>query len=118
MTPVHQWLAYVALAGAVLLLAAAALGLAAPPRLRVWLDRAILVALVALAIAALSGLPLIVLSGGPADPLHLLYAVIGPGLIVVARYLGNDVDRRRRALYMAVAAITLLAVIYRLFTTG
>ena len=118
MSGLHQALGYATAAAAVLLLAAAALGLAAPERLRVWLDRAILVALVALGIAALSGLPLIVLTGGPADPLHFLYAVIGPGLIVVARYLGHDVDRRRRALYMAVAAITVLAVIYRLFTTG
>jgi len=117
-TLLHQWLAYLALAGAALVLVAAGSGLVAPRRIRVWLDRAILVALVALGVALLSGLPLIVLTGGPADPLHLVYALIGPAMLAGARYWGHDVGLRRRALYMAVAALALLAVIYRLFTTG
>lgn len=118
MTLLHQWLAYLALAGASLVLVAAGLGLVAPQRLRMWLDRAILLALLALGLALLSGLPLILLTGGPADPLHFLYALIGPAMLVGARYWGHDVALRRRALYMAVAAVALLAVIYRLFTTG
>jgi hypothetical protein len=118
MTLLHQLLAYVTLVCAGLVLVAAGLGLAAPRRLRVWLDRAILLALLALGVALLSGLPLIVLASGPADPLHFVYALIGPAMLIGARYWGHDVGLRRRALYMAVAAVALLAVVYRLFTTG
>jgi hypothetical protein len=118
MTLVHMLLAYVTLGGAGLVLIAAVLGLAAPQRLRVWLDRAILAALIALAISLLSGLPLIVLAGGPADPLHFLYALVAPAVGAGARYLGHNVDVRRRAIYMTVAAIALLGVVYRLFATG
>lgn len=89
-----------------------------PQRLRIWLDRLILVALAAMAIGVISGLPLILISGGPADPLHFVYALVAPALIAGARYLGHDVDLRRRAILVTAAAVALLGVVYRLFATG
>ena len=63
---------------AVLVLLVALLGAILPAALRPWLDRAILLALGLLAVALVSGMPLIVLAGGPADPLHFLYALLLP----------------------------------------
>ncbi|MDQ3938842.1 MAG: hypothetical protein M3253_09220, partial [Chloroflexota bacterium] len=85
--------------------------------LRVLLDRLILITVVVLIAAAASGLPLVVTVGAPADVLHLLYGVIGPLILLGGRYLGRGGTFRRRSALVALAAIALLGVIYRLFTT-
>lgn len=118
MSQLHLLLAYgaAALAIAAVLVAVAAMAAGSP--LRLLLDRAVLIAAAALLLAALSGLPLLVIEGAPADALHLLYGAVGPLVLLGGRYLGRSGSIRRRATLVAIAALALLGVIYRLFTTG
>ncbi len=118
MNQAHLLLAYATAALTVVLAVVALLAAVRPRRARSLLDRTILAIGVALAISALSGLVLPVLSGGPADPLHFLYAIVAPVVIFGARYLGRAPDVRRRGLWMLAAAIVLAGIVLRLFTTG
>ncbi|MDP8905354.1 MAG: hypothetical protein M3N29_08570 [Chloroflexota bacterium] len=118
MSFLHLLVAYGAtvLAGATVLLALA--GMLLGRRLRVWLDRLILTTLIALLAAATSGLPLLVLNRPPHDPLHLLYGVVGPLILLGGRYLGRHGSLRWRSLLVALAGVALLGVIFRLYTTA
>ncbi len=87
-------------------------------------DRTILGLLAVLLVDGLVGLGLLVGGGRPRDPLHLLY---GPAALVTAP-IGYWLARRgglaraprsvRRDAWVAVAAVVLLGIEYRLFVTG
>jgi hypothetical protein len=114
----HDLLAYAALAAALATLLVAVVGTVAGGPVRIWLDRLILLTLAALAAAALSGLPLALLAGLPADVLHLVYGLSAPLVLLAGRYLGRRGSLHRRSLLVALATLALLGVIYRLFTTA
>lgn len=69
-------------------------------------------------VASVSGLLLLLAGGKPADPLHLLYAVIAIAVIPLARSFLGRASHRRAALLMLAAFAAIGAVLYRLFTTG
>ncbi len=92
--------------------------LALPAHMRVWLDRAILATLGALALGILSGLPLALLAGLPSDPLHVVYGLAAPLTLLGGRYLGRRGSLRRRAAIMVVTGLALAGIVYRLFTTA
>jgi hypothetical protein len=118
MVELHYWIGWLnaGLAASVLVVAVAAIVVG--ERLRAWLDRTILAASAALVVGALSGLLLPIVAGPPRDLLHWLYGVLGPIVLLGARYLGRNGSTRRRATFVGVGAIALLGVIYRLFTTA
>lgn len=118
MAELHGLLAYAALAAAVVMFLVALAGLALGPVIRLWLDRLILITLGVLLVAGLSGLPLALLTGLPGDPLHLLYGVGAPLILLAGRYLGRHGSVRRRSVFVGLATLALLGVIYRLFTTA
>jgi hypothetical protein len=117
-TTAHLFLAYAAAAVALLTLVGAIAALVLGVRLRLLLDRLILVAVVVLLLAAVSGLPMILFGGPPADVLHLVYGAVAPVILLGGRYLGRGGSMGRRAAIVAIAALALLGVVYRLFTTG
>jgi hypothetical protein len=86
-------------------------------------DRTILVVLAVLLLAGLVGLGLLAGGGRPADPLHLLYGqaalVTAPIGYWLARRGGLRAPGRfRRDMWVAIAAVVLLGIEYRLFVTG
>ena len=121
----HAWLASAAAiiaAGAVVLGALVGLRIAARRSARVWLDRLVLglIAVVAANIA-LGGLVVILAPGGrsgPADPLHLVYAVAALLALPVARF---EVERRgstRVGWWVCAGGVVTLGVLLRLWATG
>jgi hypothetical protein len=116
-TSAHQLAAFVVLAvalGVVVVGAAAAFG-AWRPRLA---DRLILVSLVAVAVAIVTGGVLGLIGARVGDPLHFLYAVAALLVPPVARYLGRMGTPRRRGLAVAVGGLVLAALWLRLSMTG
>ncbi|HEY3522882.1 MAG TPA: hypothetical protein VGK63_04200 [Candidatus Limnocylindrales bacterium] len=99
------------------LIAAIALGLGARST-RLWLDRAILVALILAAIDALVGIVLIASGHGPSDLLHVVYGAAALLVLPIARWAGRGADPRRRALWVAAGSVVLAAVLLRLAQTG
>jgi hypothetical protein len=116
-TQLHLLLAYASAALVALTLLSALIGIALGGRMSLLVDRLILLSALALLIAALVGLPLPILGAPLRDVLHLLYAVVAPVVLLGARYLGRGPSPRRFTI-VAVGAIALLGVIYRLFTTA
>lgn len=118
MDAIHRFLAYAVVAavagGAVWSAALARAGRAASPRFEQY--QAAVVSLVI--VGAASGLLLLATGAGPADGLHLLYALIAIALIPLARsFLGRAHGRGAGALLL-VAFVVMGAIVYRLFTTG
>jgi hypothetical protein len=118
MVELHYWIGWLNAALAAVVLATALAALALGDKLRNWLDRALLAASAALLLGALSGLALPFLVGQPRDVLHWLYGLLGPVVLLGARYLGRNGTTRRRAAFVALGAVALLGVVYRLFTTA
>ena len=99
------------------LVAAIALGLGARGA-KLWLDRAILVALILAAIDALVGIALIASGHGPSDLLHVVYGAAALLVLPIARWAGRGGDTRRRALWVAAGSVVLAGVLLRLAQTG
>jgi hypothetical protein len=129
-TGAHQFLGYAALLVTLVLLvvaswsAVAARHSAGPRDHRFAVDRVILGVLAVLAVDGAIGLVVMATAARPSDPLHLLY---GPAALVTAP-MGYWLARReglarapgsvRRDIWVAVAAVVLLGIEYRLFVTG
>jgi hypothetical protein len=114
----HALLAWLAVAGALALLGAAILTATRHDESYRLLDRAILVQLGTLAIAALSGLAFPISGTLPRDPLHFLYAVVGLVVAPSVRAWTRRLDARRMGRWQLVGAAVVLGAVLRLFMTG
>ncbi len=72
----------------------------------------------AFVIGAASGLVLLATGAGPAEGLHLLYAIVAIALIPLARSFRGRAKRRAVGPLLLAASVVLGGVVYRLFTTG
>jgi hypothetical protein len=118
MAELHAALAWVAVAGAVAVVAAAlpaAAGRTASYRL---LDLAILGLVGSTAAAALAGLLLMLLGHRPSEALHFLYAAVALAAMPIARYAMRDGRVTQMARFVALAGVMALVSIVRLFMTG
>ena len=114
----HLVLGWIAVAGAIGLLVAAALTATAMTRSYLLLDRAILAQIVTLGAALASGLAVLPVHGGPADPLHYVYALAGLLVAPLVRYATRNAPPSRMGRWQLVAGAILLGVVLRLFMTG
>jgi hypothetical protein len=115
---VHLWLALVVAlpAGAIAVLAAGR-GLGRPVARR-WIDRAVLAALACLGLAIATGLVALATSPtGPRDPLHFLYAVAAPLVLVLARWWAVPMEGQR-AWVLAGSGLVAIVLLLRLAQTG
>lgn len=80
------------------------------------IDRAILVALGAVAIGILIGLVMLATGARPADPLHFLYAAVALVLLPIVRFW--DRLAGHQAIAVGIGGIVLVALVLRLFQTG
>jgi hypothetical protein len=102
-----------------LLIVAASIALALGAReARLWLDRAILVALVVAGLDAVVGIALIASGHAPSDLLHVVYGAATLVVLPVVRWAGRGRDLRRRALWMVAGSVVLAGVLLRLTQTG
>jgi|tagenome__1003787_1003787.scaffolds.fasta_scaffold20693108_2 hypothetical protein len=122
---IHAWLATAAAilaAGAAILGALVGLGAAGGRAARLWLDRLVLALLVVIgADVILGGLVAILGLGdraGPADPLHLVYAMVALLTMPVVRL---EAMRRRSARigwWVCAGGLVTLGALLRLWATG
>jgi hypothetical protein len=113
----HAVLAWLAAAAALATLAAAIAAIAGVRGSRLWLDRAILVLVVAVLGTSLVGLTLPPPGRMPSDPLHVLYGVVALVALPIARYAGRG-SPRLTGRYTLVGSAFVIAVMLRLFMTG
>jgi hypothetical protein len=85
---------------------------------RLWLDRAILVALVLAGLDAFVGIALIASGHGPSDLLHVVYGAAALVVLPVVRWAGRGRDLSRRALWVVAGSVVLAGVLLRLAQTG
>ena len=83
-----------------------------------WLDRIILLVIASAALAALSGLGLVLAADRPRDVLHLLYGVVVVALMPVTRYMGRSGRCRSRAAWITLGGGAGLLVVVLLAQTG
>jgi hypothetical protein len=114
----HLVLGWIAVAGAIGLFVTAAVTATAVTRSYLLLDRGILAQIVTMSAAIVSGLVVLPTHGGPADPLHFVYAVAGLLVAPVVRYATRNAAPSRMGRWQLVAAFVVLGVVLRLFMTG
>jgi hypothetical protein len=117
MTSLHAALAFVGLAGVLILLGAAGLTAAGVIRGRLWLDRAILVQTVTAVVAGIVGLVLLT-SRPPRDPLHLLYGTLLIGVALAVRAAVASRSSERLGRWMTVVSVVLVGIFVRAVMTG
>jgi hypothetical protein len=83
-----------------------------------WLDRIILLDLAVGALAALSGLALVIVGDRPGDTLHFVYGVAVLAVVPATRYMARAGRWRPRAAWISVGAVVGLLVVARLAMTG
>lgn len=83
-----------------------------------WLDRSILLDIVLWCLAIGAGLALLLSGSRPSDVLHLVYAPILIGVIVVGRYLGRRPRGRYQAAWMVASMLLSFGVLARLAMTA
>jgi hypothetical protein len=115
---IHESLAILAIAFALACLAIALIAWASGRPYRIVIDRLILLGLLALTPAVVTGGAIALLRRPPPDPLHFLYAVAVFVPLPLARYLGRSGSLRRRGGYVALGAFVTLGLLVRLFQTG
>jgi hypothetical protein len=115
---IHLALAATAAAALALTLAIGLLTLARDRSPQPWLDRIILVDLAVGALAALSGLALVLAGDRPKDVLHLIYGVVVLAVVPSTRYMARAGRWRRRAGWISLGALIGLALVGRLAMTG
>ena len=117
----HGWLAVVVavLAGVLAVLGLLhAFGVARSPAAKRWLDRVILVLIVAVAAAALVGLLVLLFTGPPRDWLHVVYAAVALAAAPLARLEAGRRRSNRLGAWVAVGGLLTLAALLRLWGTG
>jgi hypothetical protein len=105
----------VAVCGGVLTLTVVA-GSALHVETRFAIDRTILAALALVTLGIVLGLVILATGGRPADPLHLLYAVVALIVLPLARFWQRLAGRR--SLAVGIGGLVLAALVLRLFQTG
>ena len=118
MANLHSVLAWISVAGALVLLATAAGAATGRLSSRMVLDRAILVQMATVAVALLTGLVLPFAGSGPGDPLHLLYAIVALAAAPLARFYPRYRSMVVLGRWVAVAGVVILGATLRLFMTG
>jgi hypothetical protein len=113
---IHLVTALLVAASAVAVVAVAVVGRVARRDVRFALDRAILAGLLLTAIGIALGLVILATGGRPADPLHLLYAVVALAILPVARFW--DRLAGHRLLSVGIGGLILAGLVVRLFQTG
>ena len=83
-----------------------------------WLDRIILLDLAVGALAALTGLALVLAGDRPRDTLHLLYGVVVLAVVPGTRYMARAGRWSRRAGWIAIGALVGLLLVARLAMTA
>jgi len=83
-----------------------------------WLDRIILLVIASAALAALSGLGLVLAADRPRDVLHLLYGVVVVALMPATRYMGRSGRWRSRGTWITIGGLAGILVVVRLVQTG
>jgi len=121
----HAWLAAAAAviaAAAALLGALAGLGIARGRGMRLWLDRLVLGVLVVVAVDIALGAvaALLVTSGrvGPADPLHLVYALVALLVLPLVRLEAMRRRAARTGWWVFAGSLVTLGALLRLWATG
>jgi hypothetical protein len=118
MAELHAALAWVAVVGAVAVVAAALPTAAGRTESYRLLDLAILVQIGSTAAAALVGLLLLVGGRGPSEALHFVYAAVALAIVPVVRYTARERTAVRMARLVALAGLVAAVSIVRLFMTG
>jgi hypothetical protein len=85
---------------------------------RVWLDRLGIALFGGLVLVVLLGPGIVVGLGGPADPLHFVYAAIALAAVPVLRLLAARRGAERAGWWTAVGGILTLAMLSLLWQTG
>lgn len=76
------------------------------------------IVLIVVLITIAGGLGLFLSGPGPKEGLHFLYGALAFGILPVARSIARRWDPRRQSIAVAVAALVVLVVLVRLFSTG
>jgi hypothetical protein len=118
MTGLHALMAWLTVASTLAVFVAALPGAMVREARRTWIDRAVLVQLVAAALACLAGLAVAVTQGAPSDALHFVYAAVVLALLPATRYAVHGMTGRRFAIWIAVAALIAMGALLRSFMTG
>jgi hypothetical protein len=118
LSTLHSWLAVLAIAADLALVAVSAVALLTRRCSRLWGDRLILMVLAATGLTALVGGGFALTSRSPSDTLHLVYGVVALLVLPIARYIGRSGSDRRRSGWLALGSVVQLAVYVRLFQTG
>jgi hypothetical protein len=117
-TTIHLALTAATALGMALTLAVGLLTLVRDRSPQPWLDRIILLDLAVGALAALSGLALLLAGDRPRDTLHLFYGVIVLVVVPGTRYMARAGRWRRRAGWISLGAVVGLLLVGRLVMTG
>jgi hypothetical protein len=118
MDGLHAGLAVVTAIGVAVLLVASVAAAVGWNGGRLWLDRAVLAQTVVALVAVASGLVLLATGARPADPLHLLYAVLLAGLALGVRAAAGRRPTRRVGGWLVLGSLVLGGVLVRAFMTG
>lgn len=114
----HAWLATAGAVVAAALVLLGALDGAGVVDARRWLDR-LAIALVALMLGALLlGPAMAIGAGGPADPLHFLFAAVAVLAVPVLRQVAVQRGSARVGWWVAAGAVLTLVALQRLWATG
>lgn len=113
---IHHLAAPLAAGTALLLLLVVGFGAARHRPVRFATDRAVLLALVVVALGAVTGLAVFLGGGAPSDPLHFVYAVVALAILPAVRFW--DRLAAHRSLALGAGAVALAALMLRLFQTG
>jgi len=113
---IHLATALLVAVSALVVVAVAVIGRVRGRDVRFALDRAILTGLAFVAIGIVLGLVILVTGGRPADPLHLLYAIVALAILPIARFW--DRLAGHRLLAVGIGGLILVGLVVRLFQTG
>lgn len=118
MATLHFMLTAATALGLALMLAVGLLTLVRDRSPQPWLDRIILLDLAVGALAALSGLALVIAGDRPGDTLHYVYGVAMLALVPATRYMARAGRWRPRAAWISVGGVVGLLLVARLVMTA
>jgi hypothetical protein len=118
LSALHFWLALIAIAADLGLIATSLIGLATRRWSRLWSDRLVLVVLGATGLAVLLGAGIAATSRPSPDALHIVYGAVALVVLPIARHIGRAGSNRRRAGWLLLGSVAQLAVYIRLFQTS